>query len=298
MRVKYQLLVLIMFKSLFPQKISVLTLTALASLLPFNSAKAITFQETEVPQEEFIAVAQPFGENKYNLIVIEQIPNKNKCWNEVGANPVNVDLLLANFDFSGHCRRSTDANGYSIRYDNQDYGLDYILSLVERDGNLVLIGVNRRDPRQPPVTIGSAQGLNGSPMKIVLNPGWRFTKRTYEGKVLGHVYFSFDSASAPQDTVPNTVEGNINPSNSTNNETLPTTTQSISEEEILQQGTVQEIVAPGVEPRKEWDKVEQLPKKVENHSIDTSNIDDHKPPSRRHNRYNLGQTRFQRMNNN
>lgn len=287
-----------MFKSLFPQKISVLALTALASLLPFNSVKAITFQETEVSQQEFIAVAQPFGENKYNLIVIEQIPNKNKCWNEMGANPVNVDLLLLNFDFSGHCRRSTDANGYSIRYDNQDYGLDYILNLVERDGNLLLMGINRRNPGQPPVVIGSAKGVNGSPMKIILNPGWRFTKRTYEGKILGHVYFSFDSASAPQDVVPNVLEGDSNTSNTTNNNAVPTVTESISEEEILQQGTVQEIVAPGVEPRKDVDKWDKLPKKVENHSIDTSNVDGEKSSSARYDRYNLGQSRFQRMNRN
>lgn len=275
-----------MFKSLFPQKISVLALTALATILPFDSVKATTFQETEVSQQEFIAVAQPFGENKYNLIVIEQIPNKNKCWNEVGANPVNVDLLLANFDFSGHCRRSTDANGYSIRYDDQDYGLDYILNLVERDGNLVLMGMNRRNPGQPPLVIGAAQGLNGSAMKITLNPGWRFTKRTYEGKVLGHVYFSYDSASAPQNA-PTTLEENTN----TPNNPLPKLNESISEEQILQQGTMQEIVAPGVEPRKEVDKSGKYMRTVENQNAD-SNI------NRSSNRYNLGQSRFQRMNNN
>ncbi len=282
-----------MFKSLFPQKISVLALTALASLLPFNSVKAITFQETEVTQEEFIAVAQPFGENKYNLIVIEQIPNKNKCWNEVGANPVNVDLLLANFDFSGHCRRSTDANGYSIRYDDQDYGLEYILNLVERDGNLVLIGVNRRNPGQPPVVIGTAQGLNGSPMKIILNPGWRFTKRTYEGKVLGHVYFSFDSASAPQNTAPSMVE------QGGNNNNLPTVIESVSEEEILQQGTVQEIVAPSVEPRKEVDKSGKYMRTLENQNMNSNTVEEKTSSSNRSSdRYNLGRTRFQRMNNN
>jgi len=280
-----------MFKSLFPQKISVLALTALASLLPFNSVKAITFEEAEVSQKEFIAVAQPFGENKYNLIVIEQIPNKNKCWNEVGANPVNVDLLLANFDFSGHCRRSTDANGYSIRYDDQDYGLDYILNLVERDGNLVLMGMNRRNPGQPPVVIGTAQGLNGSPMKIILNPGWRFTKRTYEGKVLGHVYFSFDSASAPQNT-PTTLEGNTN----TPNNSLPKVNESISEEQILQQGTMQEIVAPGVQPRKEADKAGKYIRTVENQNTNSNTIQQEKSSSNRSsNRYNLGQTRFDRM---
>lgn len=291
-----------MFKSLFSQKISVLTLTALASLIPFNSAKAITFQETEVPQEEFIAVAQPFGEGRYNLIVIEQIPQKNQCWNEVGSNPVQVDLLLANFDFSGHCRRSTDANGYSIRYDNQDYGLDYILNLVERDGNLVLLGVNRRNPGQAPVVIGSAQGLSSSPMKINLNPGWRFTKRTYEGQVLGHVYFSFNSASAPQGAVPAMSETNTNTAPANNIDDAPSATESISEEVILQQGTVQEIVAPGVEPRKEVDKSGKYIRTPQDNNTNSVNIEQQRSSSSSNrsssNRYNLGQNRFQRMNNN
>lgn len=282
-----------MFKSLFFSKIPVLTLTVLASIMPFNSAKAVTFEETEVPQEAFIAVAQPFGENKYNLIVIEQIPNKNKCWNEVGSNPVNVDLLLANFDFSGHCRRSTDANGYSIRYNGQDFGLDYILSLVERDGNLVLIGVNRTDPRQPPVVVGSAQGISSSPMKIVLNPGWRFTKRTYQGKMLGHVYFSFDPASAPPEATspisqPNTTSSSPND--------IPKVTTPVSEEEIFRKGTVQEIVAPIVEPRKDVDKAGKYMRTEVNQNDSSNTVLRQNSSSRRSsNKYNLGQSRFDRM---
>jgi len=297
-----------MFKSLISRKLSIIALTALASFLPINSAKSVTFQETEVPQEEFIAVAQPYGENKYNLIVIEQIPGKNQCWSETGANPVNVELLLLNFDFSGHCRRSTDANGYSIRYDNQDYGLDYILSLVEKDGNLWLMGLNRRSPGQPPVVIGSAKGISESPMKIILNPGWRFTKRTYEGKILGHVYFSYNSASAPQDVVPNMLEEQNQNSDQKNIEsivepnTIESTTEPISEEEILQQGTIQEIVAPNVEPSKEINKEKEIDKsgkyhRIEDNSNNSTKIDQIDREESSSNRYNLGQTRFQRMRN-
>lgn len=187
-----------MWKNSLVRGLAVFLLATGSGVVPFEkAATAVTFQETEVKQEDFIAVAQPFGENRYNLLVIEQIPNKNRCWREVGENPVTVDLLLLNFDFTGHCRRSTDANGYSIRYDGQDYGLDYILALVERDGEVVLMGYNRRNPSAPPIMVGSTRGISNGPMKIFLNPGWRFTKRTYEGKVLGHVYFSFDSSKAP-----------------------------------------------------------------------------------------------------
>jgi hypothetical protein len=223
-----------MIKSTFTHKIATLALTTLCSVVAFNTTNAATFEETEVEQTSYVAVAQPFGENKYNLIVIEQIPNKNSCWGETGANPVNVDLLLLNFDFSGHCRRSTDANGYSIRFDGNDLGLEVILSLVERDGDLVLLGLNRRDPRQEPIVVGTAHGLNGQPMKIQLNPGWRFSKRTYQGKVLGHVYFSYDSAAAqmsqPVEEINNTMMDNTMMDNP----------------DMVEQGIMQEIVAPSV----------------------------------------------------
>lgn len=243
-----------MLKSLISTKLSLLALTTLSAVLPFQAAQAVTFQETEVNQSDFVAVAQPFGENKYNLLVIEQIPGKNACWRESGSNPVNVDLLLINFDFSGHCRRSTDANGYSIRADGEDYGLDVLLSLVERDGNLLLIGNNRRNPGQPPIVVGTAQGLNGQPMKIQLNPGWRFTKRTYEGKMLGHVYFSYDSA-AVQTPLPL----NNNPE-TPNNGTVNNLPGVLPPKPT--QGTIQEIVSPDVQPKKEIIKPVVTPTKI------------------------------------
>lgn len=264
-----------MFKSLISNKLSVLALTTLSAILPFSSAQAVTFQETEVNQSEFIAVAQPFGDNKYNLIVIEQITGKNACWSESGSNPVNVDLLLVNFDFSGHCRRSTDANGYSIRADGEDYGLDILLSLVEKDGNLLLIGNNRKNPGQPPVVVGTAQGLNGQPMKIQLNPGWRFSKRTYEGKMLGHVYFSYDSASA-QTPLPFNNNSEVNNPQTTNipdvNNTAPVLPQAIPE--AIPQGIIQEIVSPDVQPQKEIIKPVVAPRNIptNNKSTRRSNL--------------------------
>jgi hypothetical protein len=53
---------------------------------------------------------------------LEQIPGKQKCWSESGSNPVMIDPLLLNFDFTGICRRATDSNGYSIRLDGRISG--------------------------------------------------------------------------------------------------------------------------------------------------------------------------------
>ena len=154
------------------------------------------YGELEVDQNQFIAVAVPFGNRQYNLMVIEQIAGQQKCWSESGSQPVTVEPLLLDFDFSGSCRRATDSNGYSIRIKGQDYGLNYLLSIVERDGELLLIGIPRSsNSHLSEVLVGKSYGLNQGLNKILLNPGWRFTKRTFEEQALGHIYLTSDGVA-------------------------------------------------------------------------------------------------------
>ncbi|XTZ19300.1 MAG: DUF3747 domain-containing protein, partial [cyanobacterium endosymbiont of Rhopalodia fuxianensis] len=68
-------------------------------------------------------------------------------------------------------------------------GLDYLLRLVPRDGELVLVGTSRAGNYQE-IVVGSTKGLASGFMKVILNPGWQFSKRSYQGKVLGHFYLS------------------------------------------------------------------------------------------------------------
>ncbi|MGB5595972.1 MAG: DUF3747 domain-containing protein, partial [Crocosphaera sp.] len=181
--------------STLPLRLATLATVTLSSLIPFElPVKASTFSETALDQSKVIAIARPYGEGKYDLLVIEQIPDKQDCWAESGANPVLVDPLLLNFDFTGICRRSTDSNGYSIRLDGNDLGLDYLLRLVPRDGELVLVGTPR-SAGYSEIVLGSTQGLASGFMKINLYPGWQFTKRTYQDKILGHFYFSGSQAA-------------------------------------------------------------------------------------------------------
>jgi hypothetical protein len=129
------------------------------------------------------------------LLVIHQIPGQQKCWSESGANPVLVNPLLLDFDFTGSCERSTDINGYSIRIDGQDYGLDYLLRIIEHDGELILVGTHRDDPSQSEIIVGRSYGIANGFIRLELDPGWRFTKRTYNGRVLGHIYLTGDSSA-------------------------------------------------------------------------------------------------------
>ncbi|OLT60395.1 DUF3747 domain-containing protein [Moorena bouillonii] len=195
-----------------PQKLATFATVALATAFSAislgNQTSAATFEQKQVKQGKFIAVAQPFGANSHQLLIIEQKSNKRACWSESGTNPVIVDPLLLNFDFTGICGRSTDSNGYSMRMAGEDLGLDYILSIVERNGELLLVGKHRLDRKAPEVIIGRTGGISQGFMKIFLQPGWEFAKRMFNGKELGHVYLATNSplgntgSSDPSDLPP------------------------------------------------------------------------------------------------
>jgi hypothetical protein len=200
--------------------IATVTLTAFIANLPVN---AVDFQQQEVEQNQFVAIARPYGGNKYDLLILRQIPGQRQCWQERGSNPVIIDPLLLNFDFTGSCERSTDSNGYSIRLNGQDLGLDYLLRVVERNGELVLVGTSRRNGNSEEITIGRTRGLSQGLIKIDLDGGWRFSKRAYQGRALSHVYLTGDrnaintsqspSTLSPM-TQPQTISPNLNTSSS------------------------------------------------------------------------------------
>lgn len=169
---------------------ALLATATLGTISGLSPAIPATFGQQEVDQDKFIAIAAPLGSSDYQLLILEQISDKQACWSEVGTNPVIVEPLLLKFDFTGICGRSTDSNGYSLRMADQDIGLYYRLSIVKRDGDLVLVGISNNDRKAPPIEIGRTNGIQSSFSKIILEPGWQFTKRTLGDKLLGHVYLS------------------------------------------------------------------------------------------------------------
>lgn len=179
-------------KTSLPFQLAALAAAALSALTPFESAAASQFEQTEVIQEDFIAIAAPIGQTqKYQLLILEQLADHRLCWTESGFNPIVVDPLLLQFDFTDICGRSTDSNGYSMRMGGEDWGLNYDLRVVQRDRDLVLVGVPIRGGGAH-VELGRTNGITSGFVKIVLHPGWRFTKRTYQGQALGHVYLTHD----------------------------------------------------------------------------------------------------------
>jgi hypothetical protein len=184
------------------QTTALLGSTCLVLLSTTPSAKAITFDQKELDQERVVAVAVPLAQgDRYNLLILEQLSNSRLCWQQNASNPSVVDPLLLQFDFTNICGRSTDSNGYSVRVAGQDKSLDYRLSIAKQGDRLVLLAVPARSGNGAPFEIGRTDTLSAGFLKLNLNPEWRFTKRTYQGKTLGHIYLTRDTLPTTTDRI-------------------------------------------------------------------------------------------------
>ena len=173
-------------------KLAAIFTGAIALTSPLLPALA-QFTEAPIPEKEVVAIAVPAGAIGYNLNVVQQIQGKQQCYAEKGSEPTIIDPLWTTFDFTGSCNRSTDSNGYSVRLDGEDTSLDYRLDIIPKGDNLQLVAKNYKGGSN--LVVGQTFGKppQGEYAKIYLNPGWEFTKKAYEGKVLGHFFFSGDS---------------------------------------------------------------------------------------------------------
>lgn len=192
--------------------------TILGTISAFNPATAVDFGQQEVDQNKFVAIAVPHVGSTPQLVVLEQISNSQSCWKESGKSPVSVEALLLKFDFTGICGRSTDTNGYSIRMAGQDLCLLYKIKLIQNNNEFVLVGISNTNPNAPAIKIGRTHGIGSGLIKIDLSPGWRFTKRTYNGQTVGHIYLTSDLAapgsSSQQQGINNTSQLNDTKNNS------------------------------------------------------------------------------------
>lgn len=191
-------------KSSVQLKIAAFATAVLSTMVAFVPMNAQTlFGKKELDQSRYIAVAQPLaGGSTYKLLVIQQVSNSRACWDEAGVNPIQVDMLLNNFNYDGICAPKRDSNGYSIRMADEDLAPNYSLRLEKRGNDVVLIGSPfLGSSSSNKVEIGRTNGMINDFMKINLNPGWRFTERIKDGKSLGHIYFTSDQqlGSIPSD---------------------------------------------------------------------------------------------------
>lgn len=182
-----------------------ITAVAALSLLGLGSltlpAAASLFGEIPIQPGAAIALARPLRNGTFDLLVLEQLPGGQKCWQTREDAAGTVDPLLINFDFTGICERGTDSNGYSLRVAGRDLGLEYRLQVRPQGGYVELQAVPARGSGAP-VVIGRSRGFTSDFLQIDLNPGWQLTRRTFEGQRLGHFYLSTADATAMTVTAP------------------------------------------------------------------------------------------------
>ncbi|WP_199325033.1 DUF3747 domain-containing protein [Phormidium sp. FACHB-1136] len=169
---------------------------ALAGLVTPATASANTFGQQPIDPNLVIPVATPIRNGAlYNLLILEQVPNRRQCWQEQAqeGGPTVVDPLLLNFDFVGSCDRKTDSNGYSVRINSEDLGVQYRLEIAQRQDDLVLLARHNRDRSLAPIEIGRTQGRADGLLRIQLNPGWQLTRRLFNGQPTGHIYVTHDA---------------------------------------------------------------------------------------------------------
>jgi N-acetylmuramoyl-L-alanine amidase len=196
----------------------------LAGLTAAPPAQAQQFGQQPIDPNLAVAIATPVRDGTlHNLMILEQIPNRRQCWQEQpqSGGPVVVDPLLLSFDFTGACDRQTDGNGYSVRINGQDLGVQYRLEISARQNDLVLFARPTRDRSAPPIEIGRTHGRAGGLLKIQLNPGWQMARRTYNGQPVGHIYLVHDAplevalaqgsrqGSVPQGSAPQETTGQV-----------------------------------------------------------------------------------------
>ncbi|MEB3213757.1 MAG: DUF3747 domain-containing protein [Leptolyngbyaceae bacterium] len=200
--------------------------TSSTSPLPAPSSSASLYQSVEIAPQDVIAMASPVGERDYQLVIVQQLDSTQECWAQEGD---RVNPLLLEFDFFGICDRAGSSSGYSVRLAGEDLGFQYGVRLVSEGDTLRLVARSTRNPSAPAIEIGQAPLHPGEIVAVTLNPGWRITKRSYNGEEIRHYYLThdqplsaFQSGNAPVTAQPSPT---LIASQSTSSPSLPSVSQ-------------------------------------------------------------------------
>jgi hypothetical protein len=152
------------------------------------------FGASDLDQGRFVIVSAPIGDgSRSQLNIYEQRSEARPCFSVEGANPGQVNPLLATFDFTGICNRYIDANGYSLRIGGSDLATVYRLSVIRQDGDTQLLAIPTKSGVGPEMVVARAGGQAPGFLLLVPEPGWKLMRRNFGGRALGHVYVYRDS---------------------------------------------------------------------------------------------------------
>ena len=168
--------------------LTVLAAGASVSLLPQGLAGNL-FTSQPLDRSRFAVLAKPVGRSDWNLLVLEQLAPRPRCW-ESRADGL-VDPALNRFDYTGICSRYLDSNGYSLRVGENDLGGSYRLRLQQQGTSLQLLAMNPNESTDLLVGKGrlSRRDRDGF-VALQLEPGWELQRRLFGQQALSHVYFA------------------------------------------------------------------------------------------------------------
>jgi N-acetylmuramoyl-L-alanine amidase len=165
---------------------------ATMSLLGLPPAIATDFSTAELDQDTVISVAIPSGTLiPYKLWLVRETQPGASCFAVNGSNPGIVDPL---WQTNSGCSAGFSSNLFSIRVDDENLRSQYSLDIVEREGELLLVG---RPLRGRSLVIGRTGGITPNDfLAIELEPGWRITQRAIGSDRLSHFYYTNDASLA------------------------------------------------------------------------------------------------------
>ena len=99
-------------------------------------AAASLFDSQPLDEQRFAVLARAVGQDRWTLLVLEQIKTRPLCWEKRSDGLVNP--ALNGFDFTGICSRYLDSNGYSLRTGGSDMDSAFRLRIESDRRGLVL----------------------------------------------------------------------------------------------------------------------------------------------------------------
>ena len=152
-------------------------------------AAASLFDSQPLDEQRFAVLARAVGQDRWTLLVLEQIKTRPLCWEKRSDGLVNP--ALNGFDFTGICSRYLDSNGYSLRTGGSDMDSAFRLRIESDRRGLVLTAF---DPnRAVPIVVARSEQVQRKRdafVELKLEPGWSLERRAYKGRTLSHVYFA------------------------------------------------------------------------------------------------------------
>lgn len=167
-----------------------LAVAAAPSLPALVQARAL-FNSQPIPPNQVLALAQPLAGNRWGLVLLEQRQASVPCWqNQADGTVLSMADGVRN---ETYCGRYASSGAYSLRVGGNDLSRPWQLKLEASNGQLELQATSPQTTSpivvaQAPIPTGATAPNTLVPME--LQTGWGLERRSYDGRLLSHIYVS------------------------------------------------------------------------------------------------------------